>query len=137
MKSTARYATFVVLAHTGAVFWHLLLVRKITPGLTDDQVLAATAGIALVPAIAVVLLWVDFPRIGGLLLFLPLAVGLGIGGDEHFVAPGPLNVFYVAATRWALQFRMTAVLLLVLEVLGCWIAIRAFRAVPFSKSDPG
>lgn len=136
MKSTARYATFVVVAHSAAVFWHLVLVTKITPGLTDNQVLAATAAITLVPAVALVLLWADFPRLGGVLLFLPLAVGLGIGGDEHFLAPGPLNVFYVAATRWALQFRVTAVLLLVLEVLGCWIAIQAFRGVPFSKATP-
>ena len=83
MKSTARYATFVVVAHTAAVFWHLVLVTKITPGLTDDQVLAATAAITLVPTVALVLLWADFPRLGGVLLFLPLAVGLGIGGDEH------------------------------------------------------
>jgi hypothetical protein len=105
MKSTARYATFVVLAHAGAVFWHLVLVAKITPGLTAGQVLAATAAINLVPTIALVLLWAHFLRLGGFLLFLPLAVGLVIGGNEHFVTPGPLNVFYVAATPWALQFR--------------------------------
>jgi hypothetical protein len=137
VKSTARYAAFTVLAHAAAVFWHLVLVTKITPGLRGDQVLAATAAITLVPLLALVLPWADFQRLGGLLLFLPLAVGLGIGGDEHFVTPGPLNVFYVAATQWALQFRVTAVLLLVLEVLGCWIALRAFRGLPFSKPEPG
>jgi hypothetical protein len=136
MKSTARYATFVVLAHAGAVFWHLVLVAKITPGLTDGQVLTATAAINLVPTVALVLLWGHFLRLGGFLLFLPLSVGLVIGGNEHFVTPGPLNVFYVAATPWALQFRVTAVLLLVLEVLGCWIAIQAFRGEPFSKAEP-
>jgi uncharacterized membrane protein len=78
-----------------------------------------------------------FPAFGGVLLFLPLAVGLLIGGNEHFVTPGPLNVFYMAATPWALPFRVTAVLLLVLEVLGCWIAVQAFRGVPFSKTGLG
>jgi hypothetical protein len=136
MKSTARFATFVVLAHPAAVFWHLVLVARITPGLTDDQVMAATAAITLVPTVALLLLWAHFRRLGGFLLFLPLAVGLGIGGSEHFVTPGPLNVFYVAATPWALQFRVTAVLLLVLEVFGCWIAIQAFRGVPFSRAEP-
>ncbi len=56
MKRAARYATFVVLAHAVAAFWHLVLVAKITPGLTEDQVLAATAAITVVPAVAVVLL---------------------------------------------------------------------------------
>jgi hypothetical protein len=129
MKSTARYATFVVLAHAGVVFWHLVLVAKITPGLTDHQMLAATTAINLVPAVALVLLWAHFLRLGGFLLFLPLVVGLVIGGKEHFVTPRPLNVFYMATTPWALPFRVTAVLLLVLEVSGCWIAIQAFRGV--------
>ena len=128
MKSIAQYATFVVLAHAGVVAWHLVLVAKITPGLTDFQILAATAAINLVPALAVLLLWIHFPRVGSFLLFLPLAVGLVIGGDEHFVTPGPLNVFDMAATPWVLPFRVTAVLLLLLEGLGCWIAIRGFGA---------
>jgi hypothetical protein len=107
----------------------LVLVAKITPGLTDHQMLAATTAINLVPAVALVLLWAHFLRLGGFLLFLPLAVGLVIGGKEHFVTPGPLNVFYMATTPWAFPFRVTAVLLLVLEVSGCWIAIQAFRGV--------
>ncbi len=131
MNSTARYATFVVLAHAAVVFWHLVLVAKITPGLTELQMLAATTAINLVPAIALVLLWTHSPRLGGLLLLLPLAVGLVIGGEEHFVTPGPLNVFHMAATPWVLPFQVTAVLLLVLEVLGCWIAAQAVRGRPF------
>jgi hypothetical protein len=137
VKSIARYATLVVLAHAGAVIWHLVLVAKITPGLTEHQVLAATAAINLVPMVALVLLWAHFLRLGGFLLFLPLAVGLVIGGNEHFVTPGPLNVFHMASTPRALPFGVTAVLLLVLEVLGCWIAIQAFRGVPFSGAKPG
>jgi hypothetical protein len=129
MKSTARYATFVVLAHAGVVFWHLVLVAKITPGLTEHQMLAAATAINLVPTVALTLLWAHFLRLGGFLLFLPLAVGLVIGGKEHFVTPGPLNVFYMATTPWALPFRLTAILLLVLEVSGCSIAIQAFRGV--------
>jgi hypothetical protein len=128
VKSTAQYATFVVLAHAGVVFWHLVLVAKITPGLTDHQVLAATIAINSVPVVALVLLWARFLRLGGILLFLPLAVGLVIGGKEHFVTPGPLNVFYMAPTPWVLPFRVTAALLAVLEALGCWIGIRATLA---------
>ncbi len=135
MNSTARYATFVVLAHAGVVFWHLVLVAKITPGLTEFQVLAATTAINLVPAIALVLLWTHSPRLGGLLLLLPLAVGLVIGGEEHFVTPGPLNVFHMAATPWVLPFQVTAVLLLVLEVFGCWIAVQAVRRLPFLSAE--
>ena len=81
MNRTARYATFVVLAHAGIVFWHLVLVAKITPGLTEHQVLAATTAINLVPTVALVLLWTHFLHLGGFLLFLPLAVGLVIGGS--------------------------------------------------------
>ena len=130
MKNTAQYGTFIVLTHAGVVFWHLVLVAKITPGLTDHQVLAATIAINLVPAIALVLLWAHFLRLGGFLLFLPLAIGLVIGGMEHFVTLGPLNVFYMAPSPWVVPFRVTAVVLAVLEVLGCWIAVRSTLAKP-------
>jgi hypothetical protein len=137
MKTTARSATFVVLAHAGAVLWHLVLVAKITPGLTDIQVLAATAAITLVPTVALVLLWAHFLRLGGFLLFLPLAVGLGIGGIEHFVTPGPLNDFDAAPTPWALQFRVTAVLLLVLECWDVGLPSRRSEVCRFQKRSPG
>lgn len=76
IETTARYATFVVLAHTGVVFWHLVLVAKITPGLSDNQVLAATAAISLVPTVALALLWAHFLRLGGVLLFFPSPLDL-------------------------------------------------------------
>jgi hypothetical protein len=135
MNSTARYATLVVLAHAAVVFWHLVLVAKITPGLTDFQILAATTAINVLPAAALLLLWTHFPRLGGLFLFLPLVVGLVIGGMEHFVTPGPLNVFDMSPTPWVSPFQATAVLLLMLEVLGCWIAIQAVRGGGFSKAE--
>ena len=67
-------------------------MTKITPGLTDNQVLAATAAITLVPTVALVLLWADFPRLGGVLLFLPLAVGLG-SEAMSILCPRPAQCF--------------------------------------------
>ena len=114
MNRTARSATLVVLVHAGVVFWRLVLgaSKGSTPGLTEHQVLAATTAMDSVPTVALVLLWdpLSPPRRGTLLL--PLAVGLVIGGSEHFVTPGPLNVFYMATTPWVLPLRVTAVLLL-------------------------
>ena len=69
MNRTARSATFVVLVHAGVVFWHLVLVAKITPGLTEHHVLAATTAINLVPTVALVLLWTHFLRLGGFFFF--------------------------------------------------------------------
>lgn len=136
MNRLARYATFVVLAHAGVVIWHLVVLGKIPPGLTNQQILLAVVAINSLPMVALVLLWAHFPRFAGLLLFVPLAVGLGAGGYEHFLSTGPDNVFHMAVTQWTLPFRVTAVLLLILETLGCLIAIQVFRGVPFSKAEP-
>jgi hypothetical protein len=132
VKSTLRYATFVVLAHAGVAYWHLFLCLKICPAL--QQVLLNVAVLNFAPLVALVLLWQHSPRLGGLLLGLALAAGLYAGSVEHFLDPGPFNVFHLAATKWALPFQVTVILLPVLQVLGCWVAIQSFRGVPLLKA---
>lgn len=80
----------------------------------------------MVPLVAVIFLWAHFPRVGGWLLLF-LAVPLAIGGYSHFLSPGSDNVFWMAPDELTLAFRISAVLLLVLEFLCCWITIQIFR----------
>jgi len=66
-------------------------------------------------------------KIAGWLLLVSLGVGLLIGTYEHFLSPSPDNVFRLAQGGGALQFRITAVLLMILEGLGCWIGVKTLR----------
>jgi|ERR1700677_4181440 len=126
VKKLAAYATLAVLAHAVIVVWHLFVLTKIPPGLTPQQVLSAAIAINVAPFVGLVLLWTHYPRLASVLIFIPLAVGFSAGGFEHFLSDGPDNVFRMAATEWTLAFTISAVLLAVLELCGCWFCIRIF-----------
>jgi len=80
-----------------------------------------------IPLIALISLWAHFPKLGAWLL-LSLAVPLAIGGYSHFLSPGSDNVFRMAGGELTFAFRISAVLLFLLEFLGCWLGIQILRA---------
>jgi hypothetical protein len=45
----------------------------------------------------------------------------------HFFSAGPDNVFRIAAGALTWSFRVSAVLLVVLETVGCWLAVAILR----------
>ena len=96
-----------------------------------DQVLLFAGLANMVPLVAVIFLWAHFPRVGGWLLLF-LAVPLAIGGYSHFLSPGSDNVFRMAPGELTLAFRISALLLLVLELLCCWITIQILRQSPLA-----
>jgi hypothetical protein len=126
MRKLYWYATLVVLAHGVVVFWHLELLAKLGTVLRPDQVPLFAELANIVPVVAAILLWAHFPKLGGWLLLF-LAVPLAIGGYSHFLSPGSDNVFHMTPGELALAFRISAVLLLILELLGCWLAVQILK----------
>lgn len=126
MRKLYWYATLVVLAHAVVVFWHLELLAWLGSALTPERVPVFATLANLIPMVAVILLWAHFPRVGAWLLLF-LAVPLAIGGYSHFLSPSSDNVFRMAPGDLTLAFRVSAVLLLVLELLTCWVAVQILR----------
>jgi hypothetical protein len=126
IKKLAVYATLAVLAHAVIAVWHLFVLAKIPPGLTSQQVLSGAIVINVVPLVGLVLLWTHYPRLASVLIFVPLAAGFCAGGFEHFLSNGPDNVFRMAAAEGTLPFTISAILLAVFELGGCWLCIRMF-----------
>ena len=126
MRRLYWYATLVVLAHAVVVLWHLELLARLNTALKADQV-PLLAGLAnIIPLIALVSLWAQFPKLGGWLLLF-LAVPLAIGGYSHFLSAGSDNVFRMASGELTACFRVSAVLLWMLEFCGCWLGIEILR----------
>ncbi|MGO9847343.1 MAG: hypothetical protein ACLPKT_12270 [Methylocella sp.] len=123
MRKLYWYATLFVLAHAVVVFWHLELLARLETALRPDQVLLFAGLANMVPLIAVIFLWAHFPRVGGWLLLF-LAMPLAIGGYSHFLSTGSDNIFRMTPGELTLAFRTSAVLLLLLEFLGCWVAVQ-------------
>jgi hypothetical protein len=126
MRKLYWYATLIVLAHAVLVFWHLELLAGLGSALTPEQVPLVASLANLIPVVAVVLFWADFPKVGAWLLLF-LAVPLTIGGYSHFLSPGSDNVFRMAPGEFTLALAVSAVLLFVLELLSCWVAVQILR----------
>jgi len=126
MRRLYWYATLVVLTHAAVIFWHLELLARLNAALKADQV-PFLAGLAnVIPLLALISLWAQFPKLGGWLLLF-LAVPLVIGGYSHFLSPGSDNVFRMAPGDLTTGFRVSAVLLWMLELWGCWLGIKILR----------
>jgi hypothetical protein len=134
MRKLCRYAALVVVAHAVVVFWHLELLARRDAALKVDQVPLFAALANIIPLIALISLWAHFPKLGAWLLLF-LAVPLAIGGYSHFLSPGSDNVFRMADGELTFAFRISAVLLLVLEFLGCWLGIRILRRSSLSVAS--
>jgi hypothetical protein len=50
-----------------------------------------------------------------------------IGGYEHFLRAGPDNVLAMMSGPWSAPFRLSAVLLVLLDALGFYVGLRAAR----------
>ena len=134
MRRLYWYATLVVLTHAAVVLWHLELLARLNAALKADQV-PLLAGLAnVIPLLALISLWAQFPKLGGWLLLF-LAVPLAIGGYSHFLSAGSDNVFRMAPGELTAGFRVSAVLLWILEFSGCWLGVEILRRSSLSIAN--
>jgi len=77
------------------------------------------------PVVAAVLLWTRYRVTGAWLLAASMAGSLVFGLLYHFLVPGPDNVFMQPSGTWQDTFQATAVLLSLLQVIGCSIGLWA------------
>ncbi|MFZ0978418.1 MAG: hypothetical protein WAN23_03355 [Candidatus Acidiferrales bacterium] len=134
MRRLFWYATVVVLTHAAVVLWHLELLARLNTALKADQV-PLLAGLAnIIPLVALISLWAQFPKLGGWLLLF-LAVPLVIGGYSHFLSAGSDNVFRMAPGELTAGFRVSAVLLWILEFSGCWLGVEILRRSSLSIAN--
>ena len=79
----------------------------------------------LVPLTALLFLWANFSQLAAWLVILAFAVP--VGGYQHFAKPGADNVFQMAPGPWTLPYRISAALLVMLEILGIWWSVHTLR----------
>ena len=125
MLKSLLFATFVVLGHFAVVIWHLLLLVKVQPG-TPRIALLLLIVINLFPIAGLLAFANGHFRLAGGLIVVPFSVALAVGGYTHFLSAGTDNVFQMSSGELRLPFQVSAVLLAVLEALGCLIGLRMF-----------
>ncbi len=121
------FGTTVVLSHFAVVIWHLFLLLKLQPG-TSELALVLLIVVNLIPVMAMVAFQKGHPKLAGAMIFVPLGMALVFGIYAHYLSTGTDNVFRMPGGEWRLSFRLSAILLSVLEALGCWIGFQMFRS---------
>jgi hypothetical protein len=87
------------------------------------------------PIVAAVLLWTRYRLAGAWLLAASMAGSFVFGLVLHFLVSGPDNVFTLPSGTWRTAFQVTAVLLLMLEMIGSLIGLWAAQRIPQTRSE--
>ena len=87
------------------------------------------------PVVAAVLLWTRYPLAGAWLLAASMAGSFVFGLVFHFLVSGSDNVFTLLPGTWRTTFQVTAVLLLMLEMIGTLIGLWAAQRIPQRSTD--
>jgi len=127
MKKFRRLGLLVIAVHWLVGVWHLLLVARILPSPDHKEYWFAIGLSTLLHFGVSVAWWKLSDRLAGLVLCLFLVAALGSGVYEHFVGPGPNNIFRVPPSDWTSAFRTSVFALVVFELLGGWLGIRLLR----------
>jgi hypothetical protein len=125
----AQYGIAIVVLHAIAHGLHGLAHVKIPIPLSMLQSLFIGTVIWIIPAVAAVLLWTSFNRIGGWLLLSSMAGAILFGIYNHLIVISPDHVSHVAFAGWGGLFQVTAILTLIVDGFGCWIGIQALKTI--------
>jgi hypothetical protein len=128
MKIT-RYGTAIVVIHSIANGVHGLAHLEIPVALSLLQGLFVTIVIFLAPIVAAILLWTQFERIGSWLLLFSLTGSLLFGIYNHFLVISPDHISQVPSQSWGMLFQITAILIVIVDSLGCWMGIWALKTI--------
>jgi len=120
------WGSVVVGTHFLVVLWHVFLLVKVQPGFPALAIVALLL-VNLVPIAGVAAFAKGARRLAAVAIVIPLGTGLIIGGYSHFLTSGADNVFRMPGGGLTLSFQVSAVLLAILEALGCWLGVRMYR----------
>ena len=122
MKSTKRLLSIAAIANYAVTIWHTYLAGRVNPGLPVTELVRITIISGLLTLVGIALLWTARPKIGSFVLIIVFLIGLGIGTPEHFIIPGPNNLFDVANGRWTTEFKFSVWVLPVVQLAGLSVA---------------
>ena len=125
----AQFGIAIVMMHEIANGLHGLAHIKIPIPLSLLQSSFVVVVIFLAPMIAAILLWTRFYRTGIWLLLSAMVGSILFSIYIHLIAISPAHISQVSWESWGLLFYVTAILILVIDGLGCWLCGRALKSI--------
>jgi hypothetical protein len=132
-RTLILWIALIVVGHFMDVLWHLFLVVKLQPDFPRSA-LPLMIPVNLFPVAGLVALAKGFAKWAGCMITLPMAIVLLIGTYAHFLSPGADNILHIPPGGLRLLFQISAVLLVLLEALGCWFGILIFVRLPVQRA---
>jgi len=120
--------TALILCHFVLSLAHGMAHHRLGIKLTAAQDLFVMGVIVVAPLISLALFYTRLQKWGAGLLLLSMLASLLFGIINHFVLISPDHVSHLPPGQWALSFKITAVLLSIIEALGTllgWLGLRA------------
>ncbi len=123
IRTQRALAQVIVVAHWMFAVSHLFVAARVLPssnnGVSGMGVLLITAGHA---GVAMALSMFS-EKIGGVVSFTFFLAAMSADLYEHFLHASMNNVLLIASGSWTARFDSTVVVLLALEVMGCFLGI--------------
>lgn len=118
-RDVSRAGTLIVLVHLAVVSAHGSGHTHLGIAMRVWQSAFIAIVILIAPLLAMILLWTRLQRAGVYVLGMSMAGSLVFGVYYHFLLASADNVFTLGQQAWTGEFRITAVLLAVIEAVGC------------------
>jgi len=132
-RRLAFWSAAIVVGNFLAIIWHLLLLVEVQPS-TPNFLPPLLLAVNLFPIAGILAFTRGFPKLAAGMIIVPLGVALVIGSYSHFFSPGADNVFRMPLGPLRLTFQVSAMLLVILEGLGCWFGFRMLTYVPMKQA---
>lgn len=119
--------TVTVLVHAVVVLWHAWAHLTLDVNMTGLQNGFIGVVIIATPILAGVLVWTRFHRAGVFMLAVSMLGALVFGAYHHFLKPGIDHISGVPTDGWGSLFRLSTILLAIIESWGSlvgWWEIR-------------
>lgn len=126
-----KYAILVVLAHIAITVVHGIAHQQLgvtTSSFQYSYVLVVTLAAPVAAAAMLLVKSIKFQRGGALLLIASMFSSLLFGVFYHMLAFGSDNIFTVMHGQWSVAFQSTAILLAIVDGVGCWVGLRVLKS---------
>ncbi|MGB8507554.1 MAG: hypothetical protein WCD76_04035 [Pyrinomonadaceae bacterium] len=127
MSKVRIYGTAILVVHGAVLLLHDIAHRDLEVYLPLLKYVYAYAVIVIAPLLATIMLWTGRSRNGAWIFLLSMFGSLLFGVYHHFVLISNDHVCYAPQGAWLSVFRTTAVLLAIVEGIGCWFGIWALK----------
>jgi hypothetical protein len=126
----AWFSTIIVAIHAIVIILHGLAHLNVPVPISMSQSLFIGTVIVLAPIVAAILLWSSFEQVGHWLFLGSMTGALLFGLYNHFIAISPDHISQIPFTEWGALFQVTAILLLIIEGIGCAVGLWTLNPIP-------